>query len=229
MSVLWCEMLLFITPHIAIIPELDHPLEDLFSIRPWGLISHHCPWLICCTDYLVHMIHISLFKLYAQTGWQIKNKWSMWELVNVMIYAKIIHVIPAICVVGKAYLANFLVDRQYCWFSPLIKCKLKQKTDLTWLQVSEHVCVTLRGAKGVLHKLNRVHVTICMVFPTNWIQLHVPRQTCCHQDTLWSSPTSWFWLAIWHIIWINIILKSYMVPSIVSSPCNWYYMQVFWL
>jgi len=32
MSVLWCEMLLFITPHIAIIPELDHPLEDLFSI-----------------------------------------------------------------------------------------------------------------------------------------------------------------------------------------------------
>jgi hypothetical protein len=27
--------------------------------------------LICCTDYLVHMIHISLFTLYAQTGWQI--------------------------------------------------------------------------------------------------------------------------------------------------------------
>jgi hypothetical protein len=56
--------------------------------------------LICCTDCLVHMIHISLFKLYAQTGSHIKNKWSMWELVNVVIYAKIIHVIPAICVVG---------------------------------------------------------------------------------------------------------------------------------
>lgn len=38
----------------------------------------------------------------------------MWELVNVVICAKIIHVIPAICVVGLAYLAIFLVDRQYC-------------------------------------------------------------------------------------------------------------------
>lgn len=38
----------------------------------------------------------------------------MWELVDVVIYAKIIHVIPAICVVGKAYLANYLVDRWYC-------------------------------------------------------------------------------------------------------------------
>jgi hypothetical protein len=57
----------------------------------------------------------------------------MWQLVNVVIYAKIIHVIPGICILGKTYLAIFLVGRQYCRFSPLIKCRLKQKTDLTWM------------------------------------------------------------------------------------------------
>jgi len=38
----------------------------------------------------------------------------MWELVVLALYAKIMHVIPAICIVGKTYLANCLVDRQYC-------------------------------------------------------------------------------------------------------------------
>jgi hypothetical protein len=35
----------------------------------------------------------------------------MWELVAVVLYAKIMHVIPAM---GKAYLSNCLADRQCC-------------------------------------------------------------------------------------------------------------------
>ena len=161
------------------------------------------------------MIHISLFKLYTQMEWQISYRWSMWELVVVALYAKIMHVTPAICIVGKTYLANCLVDRQYCWFAPLIKCRLKQKTDLTWLSVCAWPCVGLKG-----FCINSIVFTWQPVwcFQLIGFSYMCPVRHAAIRIRLDHLPLAGFdwWFGI--LYWINIVLNSYMVTCWVSYP-----------